>query len=105
MIQVETREDEEQNVKENQIIDLLLAAGYFRARIKGLTPFDKVITGLNINNFNGNCQVGQVNFNFYLPEKISAPPCKRGDRMNMKVTFLYVLYVYQLNFFFPGSDT
>ena len=36
------REDEEQNVKLSESIDLLLAAGYFRARIKGLTPFDKV---------------------------------------------------------------
>ena len=37
------REDEEQNVKLKESIDLLLAAGYFRARIKGLTPFDKVL--------------------------------------------------------------
>ena len=42
LLQVETREDEEQNVKLNQTIELLLAAGYFRARIKGLSPFDKV---------------------------------------------------------------
>lgn len=41
--QVETREDEEQNVKLTQTVELLLAAGYFRARIKGLSPFDKVI--------------------------------------------------------------
>ena len=31
-------------MKLNESIDLLLAAGYFRARIKGLTPFDKVHT-------------------------------------------------------------
>lgn len=37
------REDEEQNVKLKESIDLLLAAGYFRARIKGLSPFDKVL--------------------------------------------------------------
>ncbi|KAJ8313751.1 hypothetical protein KUTeg_008312 [Tegillarca granosa] len=37
----DVREDEEQNVKLGQTIDLLLAAGYFRARIKGLSPFDK----------------------------------------------------------------
>ena len=43
LLQVETREDEEQNVKLQQTIELLLAAGYFRARIKGLSPFDKVI--------------------------------------------------------------
>lgn len=40
---VETREDEEQNVKLRETVDLLLAAGYFRARIKGLSPFDKVV--------------------------------------------------------------
>lgn len=40
--QVETREDEEQSVKLAEILELLLAAGYFRARIKGLSPFDKV---------------------------------------------------------------
>ena len=39
---VDIREDEEQNVKLRDSIDLLLAAGYFRARIKGLSPFDKV---------------------------------------------------------------
>lgn len=41
VLQVETREDEEQNVKLQETIELLLAAGYFRARIKGLSPFDK----------------------------------------------------------------
>ena len=40
--QFDVREDEEQNVKLSQTIELLLAAGYFRARIKGLSPFDKV---------------------------------------------------------------
>jgi len=39
---VETREDEEQGKKFHETVDLLLAAGYFRARIKGLSPFDKV---------------------------------------------------------------
>ena len=42
----DVREDEEQHVKLNQTIDLLLAAGYFRARIKGLSPFDKVVGGM-----------------------------------------------------------
>ncbi|KAM6970254.1 coiled-coil domain-containing protein 93 [Aplochiton taeniatus] len=46
LIQVETREDEEQNVKLTEILELLLAAGYFRARIKGLSPFDKVVGGM-----------------------------------------------------------
>ncbi|KAM3855411.1 coiled-coil domain-containing protein 93 isoform 2-T2 [Vipera latastei] len=39
--EVETREDEEQNIKLSEILELLVAAGYFRARIKGLSPFDK----------------------------------------------------------------
>uniref|UniRef100_A0AAX7U8H7 Coiled-coil domain-containing protein 93 n=1 Tax=Astatotilapia calliptera TaxID=8154 RepID=A0AAX7U8H7_ASTCA len=43
---VETREDEEQSVKLTEILELLLAAGYFRARIKGLSPFDKVVGGM-----------------------------------------------------------
>lgn len=42
-IQFEVRDDEEQKVKLTQTIELLLAAGYFRARIKGLSPFDRVI--------------------------------------------------------------
>lgn len=41
-LQFDVREDEEQGIKLGQTIDLLLAAGYFRARIKGLSPFDKV---------------------------------------------------------------
>ncbi|XP_063925320.1 coiled-coil domain-containing protein 93 [Zophobas morio] len=45
-IEVEVREDEEQGVKLQEIIDLLVAAGYFRARIKGLQPFDKVVGGM-----------------------------------------------------------
>ncbi|XP_043360947.1 coiled-coil domain-containing protein 93 isoform X2 [Dermochelys coriacea] len=43
---VETREDEEQNIKLIEILELLVAAGYFRARIKGLSPFDKVVGGM-----------------------------------------------------------
>jgi len=33
-------------VKYGEIIELLLAAGYFRARISTLSPFDRVIGGL-----------------------------------------------------------
>lgn len=44
--QVDIREDEEQNVKLSEIVELLLAAGYFRARIKGLSPFDKIVGGM-----------------------------------------------------------
>ncbi|XP_076253337.1 coiled-coil domain-containing protein 93 isoform X1 [Rhynchophorus ferrugineus] len=43
---IEVREDEEQFTKSQEIIDLLVAAGYFRARIKGLSPFDKVVGGM-----------------------------------------------------------
>ncbi|XP_067843378.1 coiled-coil domain-containing protein 93 isoform X1 [Heptranchias perlo] len=46
VIEVETREDEEQNIKLTEILELLVAAGYFRARIKGLSPFDKVVGGM-----------------------------------------------------------
>jgi hypothetical protein len=45
-VEVEVREDEEQKIKLQEIIDLLVAAGYFRARIKGLSSFDKVIGGM-----------------------------------------------------------
>lgn len=44
--EADVREDEEQKKKFQDIIDLLLAAGYFRARIKGLSNFDKVIGGM-----------------------------------------------------------
>ncbi|XP_053327908.1 coiled-coil domain-containing protein 93 isoform X1 [Spea bombifrons] len=44
--QVESREDEEQSIKLAEILELLVAAGYFRARIKGLSPFDKVVGGM-----------------------------------------------------------
>lgn len=42
----EVRQDAEQLAKCQEIIDILVAAGYFRARIKGLTPFDKIIGGM-----------------------------------------------------------
>ncbi|XP_055321348.1 coiled-coil domain-containing protein 93 isoform X2 [Sitodiplosis mosellana] len=45
-VQVERREDEEQNVKQQDIFDILVAAGYFRARIKGLSAFDKIVGGM-----------------------------------------------------------
>jgi len=52
-LQLEVREDEEQGVKMGQIIELLLAAGYFRVRIKGLSSFDKVtLTCLSIVSIN-----------------------------------------------------
>ncbi|KAK0422628.1 hypothetical protein QR680_007684 [Steinernema hermaphroditum] len=40
------REDEEQFAKLQDTVDLLIAAGYFRARIKGLSAFDKIVGGL-----------------------------------------------------------
>ena len=45
-MQFEVTEDEEQNIKLDEIVQLLLAAGYFRARIKGLSPFDKIVGGM-----------------------------------------------------------
>ena len=42
------RDDEEQATKLDSTVELLLAAGYFRARIKGLSPFDKVSQVLGI---------------------------------------------------------
>lgn len=42
----EVTEDEDQNLKLDEIVQLLLAAGYFRARIKGLSPFDKIVGGM-----------------------------------------------------------
>ena len=55
-VKVEERVDDEQQQKFREIIDLLVAAGYFRARIQGLSPFDKVVGGLvwciTICNFN-----------------------------------------------------
>ena len=42
----DVKEDEEQEIKFQEISELLVAAGYFRARIKGLSPFDKVVGGM-----------------------------------------------------------
>ena len=42
----DVKEDEEQEIKFQEITELLVAAGYFRARIKGLSPFDKVVGGM-----------------------------------------------------------
>lgn len=39
--------DEETKAKLEEIIELLVAAGYFRARIKSLDPFDKIMGGLS----------------------------------------------------------
>ena len=40
------REDDEQKNKLQETIELLVAAGYFRARIKGLSAFDKIVGGM-----------------------------------------------------------
>lgn len=45
---MEVREDEDQSLKLQEIVDILVAAGYFRARIKGLSSFDKVRNPLSI---------------------------------------------------------
>uniref|UniRef100_A0A182PD39 Coiled-coil domain-containing protein 93 n=1 Tax=Anopheles epiroticus TaxID=199890 RepID=A0A182PD39_9DIPT len=43
---VEKREDEEQKRKEQEIIDTLVGAGYYRAHIQGLSSFDKIVGGM-----------------------------------------------------------
>lgn len=45
-IQVERREDEEQKRKEQDILDILVQAGYYRAHIQGLSVFDKIVGGM-----------------------------------------------------------
>ncbi len=40
-------EADEQAFTMQQIQDMLMAAGYFRARIQGLDPFDKVVGGMS----------------------------------------------------------
>uniref|UniRef100_A0A8D8NKG1 Coiled-coil domain-containing protein 93 n=1 Tax=Culex pipiens TaxID=7175 RepID=A0A8D8NKG1_CULPI len=45
-IQVERREDEEQKRKEQDIIEALVGAGYYRAHIQGLSTFDKIVGGM-----------------------------------------------------------
>ena len=42
-LQVDVQDDEEQHVALQLCLELLVAAGYFRARIQGLSPFDKVL--------------------------------------------------------------
>lgn len=43
---VEVREDAEQLVKWHEISDALVAAGYYRAQLQGLSEFDKIVGGL-----------------------------------------------------------
>ena len=44
--QADSTVDADQAKKYDEIINLLIAAGYFRARISKLSPFDKIIGGL-----------------------------------------------------------
>lgn len=46
IMRTDVREDEDQGMKLREMIELLVAAGYFRARIKGLSDFDKIIGGI-----------------------------------------------------------
>ncbi|KAH0554784.1 hypothetical protein KQX54_012697 [Cotesia glomerata] len=68
MLQPDICNDNEQTIKFNEIVDLLVAAGYFRARIKGLSNFDKVIGGITwcIESCNFD-----VNVNFLFHENLS----------------------------------
>ncbi|XP_061393809.1 coiled-coil domain-containing protein 93 [Musca vetustissima] len=45
-VQVERREDSDATAKEKETFDLLINAGYYRACIKGLSAFDKVVGGM-----------------------------------------------------------
>uniref|UniRef100_A0A1A9X4Z1 Coiled-coil domain-containing protein 93 n=1 Tax=Glossina brevipalpis TaxID=37001 RepID=A0A1A9X4Z1_9MUSC len=45
-VQVERREDADAKVKEQETFDILIKAGYYRACIKGLSAFDKVVGGM-----------------------------------------------------------
>lgn len=45
-MEAEKREDEQQKVKYEEIIELLIGAGYYRAKIKGISEFDKVVGGM-----------------------------------------------------------
>uniref|UniRef100_A0A7E4VHH8 Coiled-coil domain-containing protein 93 n=1 Tax=Panagrellus redivivus TaxID=6233 RepID=A0A7E4VHH8_PANRE len=44
--QFDVREDEEQYTTAVEIMDLLVSAGYFRAKIAGLSAFDKIVGGM-----------------------------------------------------------
>uniref|UniRef100_A0A1B0BTS4 Coiled-coil domain-containing protein 93 n=1 Tax=Glossina palpalis gambiensis TaxID=67801 RepID=A0A1B0BTS4_9MUSC len=45
-VQVERREDSDATIKEQETFDILIKAGYYRACIKGLSAFDKVVGGM-----------------------------------------------------------
>uniref|UniRef100_A0A915JFC8 Coiled-coil domain-containing protein 93 n=1 Tax=Romanomermis culicivorax TaxID=13658 RepID=A0A915JFC8_ROMCU len=45
-MEFDVREDELQNAKLEEAVQLLIAAGYFRARIKGIGSFDKIVGGI-----------------------------------------------------------
>ncbi|XP_033250486.1 coiled-coil domain-containing protein 93-like isoform X1 [Drosophila miranda] len=45
-VQVESREDSDATAKQQDTFDILMDAGYYRARIKGLSAFDKVVGGM-----------------------------------------------------------
>lgn len=45
--QIETREDSEQQVAYHEIVEALIKAGYYRAQVQGLSPFDKIVGGMS----------------------------------------------------------
>ncbi|XP_037952581.1 coiled-coil domain-containing protein 93-like isoform X1 [Teleopsis dalmanni] len=45
-VQVERREDLDAAAKEEETFEMLVAAGYYRAKIKGLSAFDKIVGGM-----------------------------------------------------------
>ena len=55
--------------------------------LNGIYPAREIKVHSSIFTLEGTCQVGQVNFNFYLRHTILTCRAK-GDRMKMKVIFL-----------------
>uniref|UniRef100_A0A3Q4MYC1 Coiled-coil domain-containing protein 93 n=1 Tax=Neolamprologus brichardi TaxID=32507 RepID=A0A3Q4MYC1_NEOBR len=80
--QVETREDEEQSVKLTEILELLLAAGYFRARIKGLSPFDKSSLLEEMGDYVRAYSISQFQKSHSLPEEVYKPQRKYRRHRN-----------------------
>ncbi len=86
--------DPEQVEKYNEIIDLLLAGGYFRARIQGLDSFDKVAGGITwcLTNINQT----DLDFRLLLQEH-----GRMGDKMyvDARVLLLLLLGIIRANYY------
>ena len=56
-----------------EVLDLLLAGGYFRARLPSITPFDKIVGGLS---WAITMSSVDINFNLFFSEEL-----KLGDKI------------------------